>query len=216
MAGARSLASHRHQPPADTWDVCCDCWPDFIEMRRKFQFLFSSLSENQNLFVWLDTNWQPQRLHTAYYQRVPNVLYSVQREHDNLDIYLVHNTPRTAQSAMTLWGEWGLIVPITKLEAVSNVPRLCQISAICPGCGVAGGCQLLPRPAPGRVMECWVSQHCSLRGLQRGEEWWCTFPGQDNSLHPPLQPCSFIQHWEWLHSEIMGQWWLRCVELLLQ
>ena len=91
MAGARSLASHRHQPPADTWDVCCDCWPDFIEMRRKFQFLFSSLSENQNLFVWLDTNWQPQRLHTTYYQRVPNVLYSVQREHDNLDIYLVHN-----------------------------------------------------------------------------------------------------------------------------
>ena len=101
----------------------------------------------------------------TYYQRVPNVLYRVQREHDNLDIYLVHNTPRTAQSAMTLWGEWGLIVPITKLEAVSNVPRLCQISAICPGCGVAGGCQLLPRPAPGRVMECWVSQHCSLRGL---------------------------------------------------
>ena len=88
------------------------------------------------------------------------MLYSVQREHDNLDIYLVHNTPRTAQSAMTLRGEWGLIVPITKLEAVSNVPRLCQISAICPGCGVAGGCQLLPRPAPGRVMECWVSQHC--------------------------------------------------------
>ena len=77
----------------------------------------------------------------------------------------LYPTPRTAQSAMTLWGEWGLTVPITKLEAVSNVPRLCQISAICPGCGVAGGCQLLPRPAPGRVMECWVSQHCSLRGL---------------------------------------------------